>query len=121
MISTLINALKLKEEIPEGWYEFSVSDYKCIELNHKKIVRIKILFKSNYSLFYDLELNSNYLIQIRNFFKALGFNVKDDKPYKPEWNKIIGCNGQLYFKWNWYISAEGVVGYQPEIEFNKEF
>ncbi len=119
MNRVLFNALKLKEKIPEGQYAFKILKVYFIRTNNENIVRLKIKLKHVIALFYDLELNDNNVIYLRNFFKILGFKVINNKAFKPEWNNIIGREGYLYLGWYWYISADGVVGYSPEITWGK--
>ncbi len=52
--------------------------------------------------FENLYLVSNAIWKVKAFFRAIGFDSPDEKPFRPEWNRVIGSEGRAKIKQRTY-------------------
>ena len=101
-----------RELLPPGEYTFHVKNYerttttkgKMAEQAGRPVNGVKVMLDidgpdgqqgGSIENFY---LVSNMVWKIKAFFRAIGFDAQDGAAFRPEWNKIIGCDGKAKFK-----------------------
>lgn len=102
--------------LPPGEYVFHVEDYertttttgKMAEAAGRPVNGIKLTLsidgpdglrgRCRENLF----LVSNAIWKVKAFFRSIGFPAEDGKPFRPEWNKAIGCEGRAKIKQRTY-------------------
>lgn len=105
-----------RELLPPGEYVFHVKDYqrttttkgKMAEAAGRPVNGVKLTLELDGpdgvkgGCFENLYLVSNAIWKVKAFFRAIGFDSPDEKPFRPEWNRVIGSEGRAKIKQRTY-------------------
>ena len=64
----------------------------------------------------NLTLHPKMLWKVREFFKAIGENVEDGKPFVPNWNAVLGSTGRCKVRQRSFKGREGEIVKTNEVE-----
>ena len=97
--------------LPEGNYQFKVlkmlrgrmkkgncAGAKSIELTIKVL---EATWKET------LILHRNTVFKVRQFFKAIGQQVEDGQPFRPDWSQVQGATGEAEIEVNEFTGNDG--------------
>ena len=105
-----------RELLPPGEYVFHVKNYERTTTTKGKMAEQAGRPVNGVKVMLDIEgpdgqqggsienfyLVSNMVWKIKAFFRSIGFDAQDGASFRPEWNKIIGCDGRAKFKQRTY-------------------
>lgn len=105
-----------RDLLPPGEYAFRVEDYerttttkgKMAESAGRPVNGVKVTLSiegpngERGGCRENLYLVSNAIWKVKAFFRSIGFPAQDDAPFRPEWNKVIGCEGRAKIKQRTY-------------------
>ena len=101
--------------LPPGEYTFTVMNMERKEMNTQKlgnvrVAEVQLRFSDGQqegSGKANLMLHPKTLWKVREFFKAIGENVEDGKPFVPRWNAVVGATGKCLVKNGSFIGRNG--------------